>query len=787
MFKLSGTLSGHDQDVKAVAVVDASTVVTCSRDATARVWRRAAAGPWGAPAPATVFRAEGSQFLNAVAALPGGVVATGGIDGTVHLVELDAAAAAAAAPPPPPRLLVGHTKNVCSLRYGAGALVSSSWDHTAIVWDLERCAARFTLRGHTAAVWDAVVVDEERIATCSADGSIALWRQDKLVGRMDPSGPLGGHTGVVRKLAVISATRLASCSNDGSVLVWDLETRRAVQRFAGHGAAGAPEFVYDVAYLAASNELVTAGEDRSVRVWSLASGELVQAVVLPSVSVWCVAAFGGGDGDGGGAGDFVCGGSDNVARVFTRSARVDEAGAAALAAAVEAQAIPAQSVNLNRTDIPGYEALEQKRGAREGATLMVRSPQGVVEAHQWSANQWVKIGEVVDGAAGAKASYGGVDYDYVFDVDIEDGKPPLKLPFNLRDNPYAAAEKFLADNELPASYQDEVVQFIMQNTAGATLGGAEAPYEDPYADATARRHAAVAPAAAPSAPPSGFFPQRQYVLFTELKPTVLSRGLAKFNADAPQPQRLSAAELGQVDAALATGTIPSALALEVVLHIVPKIVAWPAELRLIGYDLLRVCVRSVTAADLLQSLDAARVVADAVASGVATVRQRPEDVALFMMLAKVLSNVVDTVLFQQLYFDAGADGAAVYSAQFAQLLRSLAEAAAAIGGAASHTKHYANAMLALATLVYNLSVYEARAGDGGVRAATVADFADSVGGVLVEAGSEAAYRITVAWGNLLTRHRRSGEEPEWLTTCRVLYVDSAPEERFVAVFKQMPR
>lgn len=774
MYKLSGTLAGHDQDVKAVAVVDASTVVTCLRDATARVWRRATAGPWGAPAPATVFHAEDSQFLNAVAALPGGVVATGGIDGTVHLAELDAAAAA------PPRLLVGHTKNVCLLRYGAGALVSSLWDHTAIVWDLERCAARFTLRGHSAAVWDAVELCEERYATCSADGSIALWRQDKLEGRMDPSGPLGGHSGVVRKLAVVSATRLALCSNDGLVLVWDVETRRAVQRFAGHGAAGAPEFVYDVAYLAALNELVTAGEDRLVRVWLLALGELVQAVALPSVLVWCVAAIGG---DGG---DFVCGGSDHVARVFTRLARVDAAGAAALAAAVEAQAIPAQSVNLNRTDIPGYEALEQKRGAREGATIMVRLPQGVVEAHQWTANQWVKIGEVVDGAAGATASHGGADYDYVFDVDIEDGKPPLKLPFNLRDNPHAAAEKFLADNELPASYQDEVVQFIIKNTAGATLGGAAAPYEDPYADATARRHAA-APAAAAAAALPAFFPQRQYIHFAEFKPTVLSRGLAKFNADAPQPQRLSAAELGRVDAALAPGALASALALEVVLEVVPKIVAWPAELRLIGYDLLRVCVRSVTAADLLRLLDAARVVADAVASGVAAARQRPEDVALLMMLAKVLSNVVDTVLFQQLYFDAGADGAAVFSAQFAQLLRQLAEAAAATAAAASQTKHYASAMLAVATLAYNLSVYEVRAGDGGVRAAAVADFANSVGGVLVEAGSEAAYRLTVAWGNLLTRRQHGGEEPEWLTTCRVLYVDSAPEERFVAVFKQMPR
>lgn len=58
----------------------------------------------------------------------------------------------------------------------------------------------------------------------------------------------------------------------------------------------------------------------------------------------------------------------------------------------------------------------------------------------------------------------------MFDVDIEDGKPPLKLPYNLSENPYERARKFLGDNELPLTYLDNVVQFIEQNTKGATLG-----------------------------------------------------------------------------------------------------------------------------------------------------------------------------------------------------------------------------------------------------------------------------------------------------------------------------
>jgi hypothetical protein len=52
---------------------------------------------------------------------------------------------------------------------------------------------------------------------------------------------------------------------------------------------------------------------------------------------------------------------------------------------------------------------------------------------QWdsTSNQWQKIGEVVDAVgSGRKQLYEGKEYDYVFDVDIQDGVPPLKLPYN---------------------------------------------------------------------------------------------------------------------------------------------------------------------------------------------------------------------------------------------------------------------------------------------------------------------------------------------------------------------
>jgi phospholipase A-2-activating protein len=120
---------------------------------------------------------------------------------------------------------------------------------------------------------------------------------------------------------------------------------------------------------------------------------------------------------------------------------------------------------------------------------------------QWdTANKaWQKIGDVVDAVgSGRKQLYEGKEYDYVFDVDIKDGAPPLKLPYNANgestlqlpayrscfaENPYQAAHRFLGRNDLPLTYIDEVAKFIENNTAAVNLGSNE-QYVDPYTGAS---------------------------------------------------------------------------------------------------------------------------------------------------------------------------------------------------------------------------------------------------------------------------------------------------------------
>lgn len=100
---------------------------------------------------------------------------------------------------------------------------------------------------------------------------------------------------------------------------------------------------------------------------------------------------------------------------------------------------------------------------------------------------WTKVGDVV-GAAGQSDStknfYEGKEYDYVFSVDIDEGKPPLKLPYNSSENPWLAAQKFIHKNDLSQYHLDTVANFIIKNSKsswgnGNSTSNANETFTDP--------------------------------------------------------------------------------------------------------------------------------------------------------------------------------------------------------------------------------------------------------------------------------------------------------------------
>lgn len=55
------------------------------------------------------------------------------------------------------------------------------------------------------------------------------------------------------------------------------------------------------------------------------------------------------------------------------------------------------------------------------------------------------------------------EYDFVFSVDVEEGNPPLKLPYNKTDDPYTAAQAFIHKHNLSQYYLDTIANFVIKS------------------------------------------------------------------------------------------------------------------------------------------------------------------------------------------------------------------------------------------------------------------------------------------------------------------------------------
>ncbi|KAH8648468.1 WD40-repeat-containing domain protein [Xylariales sp. PMI_506] len=476
-FKLSAQLAGHESDVRDLAFPSPELIFSVSRDRTVRAWKRTSTSP---PAYEDTIVNQVDNYINSLAYIspsgefPEGLVVSAGKDPILDVRKPTAVSSDNA-----DRLLPGHANNVCALAAAPSGkyIVSGSWDHTARVWSTSTWESEVILAGHEGAVWDVLPLSDNAVATACADKNIRIFDLRQAVGGQAEARATFHTADVVRGLCRVPAghptgAELASAHNDGVIRLWKL-TGQQVAELHGHES-----FVYRLATLP-SGEIVSAAEDRTVRVWK--GTECIQTITHPAISVWTVDVCSQ-------TGDIVSGTSDGVVRVFTRSSDRIASGETLqlFDEAVKSSSIPQQQMgDINKEKLPGPEFLTSRSGTKEGQVQMIREPNGSISAHTWSmsAQSWVNVGTVVDAAAstGRKTVYNGKEYDFVFDVAIEEGQPSLKLPYNLSENPYDTATKFINDNELSLNYLDQVAQFIVQNTQGATLGDAATTGgADPY-------------------------------------------------------------------------------------------------------------------------------------------------------------------------------------------------------------------------------------------------------------------------------------------------------------------
>lgn len=564
-------------------------MVSASRDFTVRTWTQQSSSP---PVWDSTIKTHGKEFVNSLAIVPPsstypeGLIVSGGKDQIIDVRQpsktLDQDADA---------LLIGHGHNVCALDVSQDGryIVSGSWDTDARLWEVGNWGKSIILGGsdcHEASVWAVLAYDSDTIITGCADKQIRLFdTAGKLVRSMQAPE-------VVRALCRLpsdhpSGAQFASAGNDAVIRLWTL-TGQQIAELHGH-----ENFIYSLALLP-NGGIVSAGEDRTVRIWE--RNQCVQTITHPAISVWTVAVCSEN-------GDIVTGASDKLARIFTRDTTryASPAEIEQLNEDVKGSSIPQQTVgNINKEQLPGPEFLTQRSGTKEGQVQMIKESNGNVSAYQWSAaaNQWVNVGTVVDsaGSGGRKISHNGKEYDYVFDVDIEDGKPPLKLAYNLNQNHYEAARKFIEDNELPMTYLDQVANFIIQNTQGATLGQSSTQGSDPWGtDARYRPGDAnqVSSQPPPAPPATRILPQKEYLPITTGNHKIIFKKLQEFNQalvdEGQKGVSLNPSDVEQLSTTVTALEKGDGKSIDItgVELLVKAATQWPAEKRLPALDLLR--------------------------------------------------------------------------------------------------------------------------------------------------------------------------------------------------------
>ncbi|KAJ5649837.1 uncharacterized protein N7484_003560 [Penicillium longicatenatum] len=740
-FKISASLEGHGDDVRAVTFPNPNAVFSASRDATVRLWKLVSTPP---PTYDYNITAHGQAFINALTYLPPsseypeGLILSGGQDTIIEARQPGKNADDNA-----DAMLLGHGHNICALDVSPDGqwVVSGSWDSTARLWKVGKWETEVVLEGHEGSVWAVLAYDKDTIITGCADQMIRVFNTSGTL-----LGSIKNSNDVVRALCKVPASNpsgahFASASNDGIIRLYTLKGD-LLASLHGHES-----FVYSLAALP-SGELVSAGEDRTVRVWN--GTQCVQTITHPAISVWSVAACKE-------TGDIVTGASDRITRVFSRNPERQAAPDVIqqFDQAVRESAIPAEQVGkVNKEQLPGPEFLQQKSGTKEGQVQMIHQGDGSITAHTWSSatQEWIAVGTVVDsaGSSGRKTEYLGQEYDYVFDVDIEDGKPPLKLPYNVSQNPYEAANKFIGDNELPISYLDQVANFITQNTQGATLGQSQEPVTegaDPWgSDRRYRPGDGDASAAQTQAPPAPqprpqVLPQKTYLSIRSANLKVIAKKLQELNekvlAEAGKDIALDPTEIEAV-VALCTQLESSAQLPDspVVVSGIPLIfriaTAWPESTRLPGLDLLRLLA---AAAPFTASAEynGNNLVSGIISSGVF---DSPINVNNAMLTIRMLANLFET--------DSGRNLA---MSTFDQIVTAVKSVLANSGESPNR-----NLTVATATLYINFAVYITSEGreqdpDSAERGLVLLEELTKI--IAKEKDSEAIYRALVALGTLV--------------------------------------
>ncbi len=265
------------------------------------------------------WRANGGNYVLCVAfSADGKQLASGGGDKTIKLWGVDEGATQT---PTELRTLEGHTDYVRDVKFsgdGTHRLASGSDDGTVRIWSVQTGEVLWVCSGHGGkSVWCVVwSLDGKHVASGGRDCALQLW--DASAGTLATQQPLQGHSHWVVCLVFGNVTRglLASGSGDGTIIIWKIvEEGGEVKATATRTLTVHTNWVYGIALSPDDVYVASASEDKTVRVFEVATGQPLRVLQSHTAEVVCAAWSRDGE-------SIVSGSRDNSVRVWRVDAQV---------------------------------------------------------------------------------------------------------------------------------------------------------------------------------------------------------------------------------------------------------------------------------------------------------------------------------------------------------------------------------------------------------------------------------------------------------------------------------
>jgi transducin (beta)-like 1 len=255
--------------------------------------------------------------VSAVAWSPdGSLLATAGQDGVTRLWREDSGDLL--------RTLAAHTDGTYGLAWSPDGnhLATCGADHRVVVWETGKAESSVSIVAHAGPVMDVAWRDNDYIASCSSDRSVAVFQllpsggdATAEAGSLSVVHRYNGHAEEVNAVAWDdSGSLLASASDDCSAIVWAFRpdnTGGSAGSGAGsergasassllHTLTGHTKEVYSMSWepmlpaggggqqVASSRRLATCSFDCSVKVWDVVSGVVLHTLRSHRGMVYCV-------------------------------------------------------------------------------------------------------------------------------------------------------------------------------------------------------------------------------------------------------------------------------------------------------------------------------------------------------------------------------------------------------------------------------------------------------------------------------------------------------------------